>query len=62
MNGALDHAGAAWVSLGLLIDGFLPDSAVVRVAVPTVLGITGTALGWRSLDTLIRLLGWWLVR
>jgi hypothetical protein len=55
-------AGAAWALLGLLIDVALaPDSSVVRVAIPTVLGIAGAALGWRSLEALIRFIGWWLM-
>jgi preprotein translocase subunit Sec63 len=54
-------AGAAWALLGLLIARALtPDSEVVRVALPAVLGLAGAALGWRSLDAVIRYVGWWL--
>jgi hypothetical protein len=51
-------AGAAWAFLGLLLDRFVPpDWAVVRVAVPVVLGIAGAAFGWRSLERLV----WWVL-
>jgi preprotein translocase subunit Sec63 len=55
-------AGAAGVLLGLRVDLWLMwGSAVVWVAVPGVLGIACTALGWRAFGPVMRLIVWWLV-
>jgi preprotein translocase subunit Sec63 len=51
----------AGVFVGFFVGmSLMPQSAVVWIGVPLVLGVAGALLGWRPLEVVVRLM-WWLV-